>query len=156
METLNIFGERERPNLGFARAAKRAVSAQLSFSEARQIYLLATCVLYIGRTVSRWAGEQNGTYLALSARQSWSIRQLACSSMCTCNPSVRICKLHLGAMKGIYTASVSHRRLQRMPSNGGEFSSWLDRSAHIARHRRCKKKRVQSRACALTRHTNDK
>ena len=27
------------------------------------------------------------------------------------------------------TVSVSHRRLQRMPSNGGEFSGWLDRSA---------------------------
>ena len=32
-------------------------------------------------------------------------------------------------------ASVSHRRLQRMPSNRGEFSRWLDRSAHIERHR---------------------
>ena len=36
---------------------------------------------------------------------------------------------------GSGTASVSHRMLQRMPSNGGEFSGWLDRSAHIARQR---------------------
>ena len=48
-----------------------------------------------------------------------------------------------------------------MPSNGGEFSSWLDGSAHIACVKVCKKfeivsdkkKRAQSRACALTRRT---
>ena len=36
------------------------------------------------------------------------------------------------------TASVRHRRVQRMPSNGGEFSRWLDRSAHISRGAVCK------------------
>ena len=49
-----------------------------------------------------------------------------------------------------------------MPSNGGEFSGWLDRSAHIAACvKMCKnlevisdkKKRVGSCACALTRRT---
>ena len=129
----NIVGERERPNLGFARdvrAASRAVSAQLSFREARQIYLSPLHVYSI--LAERWAGEQNSTYLMLSARQSWSTRQLACSSMCTSNPSLLAsCTWRLG--RG--TASVSHRRLQCMPSNGGEFSRWLDRSAHIARQR---------------------
>ena len=38
--------------------------------------LHAYCIL-----PERWAGEQNGTYLTLSARQSWSTRQLACSSI---------------------------------------------------------------------------
>ena len=33
----------------------------------------------------------------------------------------------------VYTALVSHRRLQRMPSNGGEFSWWLDQLALISR-----------------------
>ena len=32
-----------------------------------------------------------------------------------------------GEENGKITASVSHRSLQRMPSNGGEFSRWLDR-----------------------------
>ena len=43
MLLVNIVGERERPNLGFA------VSAQLSFSKARQMYIrvAVTCVLYI-------------------------------------------------------------------------------------------------------------
>ena len=51
VEMLNIVGERERPNLGFARDvrdAQRTVSAQLSFREARQIYLSplhAYCIL---------------------------------------------------------------------------------------------------------------
>ena len=53
---LNIVGERERPNFGFARDVPGAVGAELSFRDARQIYLSpfgVTCVLYIGRTVSR-------------------------------------------------------------------------------------------------------
>ena len=42
VEMLNIVGERERPNLGFARDIglhNAAISAQLSFREARQIQL---------------------------------------------------------------------------------------------------------------------
>ena len=55
VEMLNIVGERERPNLGFVRdvrAAKRVVSAQLSFREARP-----TCRRYM-RTVHWQNGEQ--------------------------------------------------------------------------------------------------
>ena len=42
VEMLNIAGERERPNLGFARDVARCITCrqgQLSFREARQIYL---------------------------------------------------------------------------------------------------------------------
>ena len=35
----------------------------------------------------------------------------------------------------VYTASVSRRRLQHMPSNGGEFCSWLVRSACVKMYR---------------------
>ena len=38
-----------------------------------------------------------------------------------------------GSWHAAVSARAIHRRLQRMPSNGGEFSGWLDRSAHIAR-----------------------
>ena len=66
---------------------------QLSFQEARQIYLSPLHVYCI--LAERWASEQNATYLTLSARLPWSSRQLACSRICTSNPS----KLHLRTMK---------------------------------------------------------
>ena len=99
------------------------------------------------------------TVLTLCFQRAWS-KHAAVSAR-----AVLISKLYLQIMKngyGMGTASVSHRRLQCMLSNGGEFSGWLDRSAHIA----CvklrknlemisdKKKRVRSSACALTRCTN--
>ena len=135
---LNILGERERPTQpGICPRCSGCITCRqrtafLSWSKTEPP-VAVTCILYIARTVSRWA---DGTYLMLSSRQSWSTRLLACSSTCTSNPR-RICKLNLGTMKiGKRYSLISHRRLQRMPSNGGEFSSRLDRrSAHIARHR---------------------
>ena len=51
------------------------------------------CVLYI------WQNrEQVGRRYWYWSRQSWSTRQLACSSTCTSNPR-RSCKLQLGTMK---------------------------------------------------------
>ena len=134
VEMLNNVGKRERPNLDLpAMLELHNVLSAHSFPFVKQDR--STCHRSM-RTVAilpeRCTGEQNGTYLMLSARQSWSTRQLACSSMCTSNPSVFAAWNHED-WEEVYTASVSHRRLQRMPSNGGEFSRWLDGSAHIAR-----------------------
>ena len=81
-----------------------------------------TCRRYM-RTVYYQNGEQNGTYLM---RQSWSTRQLACSSICTSNPSLFPSCTFEPRRLGRGTASVSDRSLQRMPSNGAEFSRWLE------------------------------
>ena len=81
---LNIVGERERPNLPVMFGLHNVLSAH-SFPFVKQD--LATCRRYI----TYWQnGEQvsRTVHLAFSTRQSWSTRQLACSSMCTSNPSV--------------------------------------------------------------------
>ena len=69
---------------------------------------------------------------------SWS-KTHACSSICTSNPSLFPSCTFEPWRSGSCTASVSHRRLQRMPPNGGEFSGWLDRSTHIERVWKCVK-----------------
>ena len=72
----NIVGERERPNLGFASDVN--VPSAHSFPFVKQGR--ATRRRYI-RTVYSQNGEQvsrtNGPYFTLSARLSWSTRQLA-------------------------------------------------------------------------------
>ena len=50
----------------------------------------------------------------------------------------------------VYTASVSHRRLQRMPSNGGEFSSWLYRSTGAYLEAPCVEARTKPRMRTYT------
>ena len=94
-----------------------------------------TCRRYM-RTVYCQNGEKNGSCLTLSARQSWSTRKLACSSISS-NPSLfPSCTFEQQGL-GRGTASVSHQRLQRMPSNGGEFS--LARSIRPFREAACVK-----------------
>ena len=87
----------------------------------------STCRRYM-RTVY-WQNdeqEQNGTYLTLSARQSWTTGQLACSSISTSNPS-------LFPSCTFEPRSVTEDCSTCCRMDGGEFSCWLDRSAHIER-----------------------
>ena len=115
---------------GIFRRCWRAVSTQFSFLEARHIYLSP---LQNGD----WAGEQNGTYLCFNssvvvAPGSWQ------QYICTSNPIFLSCTFEWRLGRGI--ASASHRRLQRMPSTGGEFSRWPVR--WIGAYRERQRKRV--------------
>ena len=109
---LNIVGERERPNLDLpAMFGLHNVPSAHSFPFVKQDR--STCRRYM--RIVHW---QNGTYLTLSARQSPGNWHAA-----VCARAI-LAHLHLGTMKigkrYIYTALVSHRRLQRMLSNGGD------------------------------------
>ena len=114
---------------------------QLSFREARQIYLSplhACCTL-----AERRAGEQNGTYLTLSARQLWSARQLPHAAVCARAILANVfasCTLEPRRLgRGIYS-------LDQSPKAAAHAVEWrivlslaiIDRSAHIACVKMCK------------------
>ena len=132
---LNIVGERERPNLGFASDFRcitwRQRTACFPFMKQERY----TCRLYMrtvycqnGEQVSVSRGPLGSCHAAVSARAILAYFQVAPSNH--------------EDWEEVHTALVSHRRLQRMPSNRGEFS--LARSIRAFREAACvkTKKRV--------------
>ena len=106
---MDIVGERERPNLDLAAMfGLHNVPSAHNFPFVKD---RSTCSRYM-RIVHR----QNGTYLTLSARQSpdnWH------AAVCA-RAILAYLQVAPWNQEEVYTASVSNRRLQRMPSNGGD------------------------------------
>ena len=90
---------------------------------------ITTAAEHLNRTVSRWAERYLPYSFSISRGPLGSLNAAvfawAILSSCTFEPW----RFRRG------TALVSHWRFQRMPSNGEEFSRWLDRSAHFVRQR---------------------
>ena len=133
-----------RPNLGFARFGLHNVLSAHSFPFVTQdrLPVAVTCVVYNGEQVSRTV-----LTLCFQSRCSWH------ASICTSNPSLFLsCTFEPWRLR----ASASHWRLHSMPSNGGEFSGWLDRLAHISRRvKMCKNflKRLRSQKPCIRTYT---